>query len=95
MSLEVRAPVETRAHAIQKVPPTVNYLQRDWYPVIGESVELRRHDQPVRYGVIDAVTGDDAILWLAANGIHQRQLFTREDGYQVWIGSPASTERGS
>jgi ribosome maturation factor RimP len=69
-------------------------LQRDWYAAIGEFVELRLHDQTVREGVIDAVTGDDAILWLAADGIHQRQLFTREDGYQVWIGSPASTERG-
>jgi hypothetical protein len=93
--LKYEPPWKREPTQFQKVPPKVNYLQRDWYPVIGESVELHRHDQAVREGVIDAVTGDDAILWLAADGIHQCQLFTREDGYQVWIGSPVSTERGS
>lgn len=81
-----------KANSNPKVLTIVLQLQTDWYPAIGAFAELRLHDQAVREGVIDAVTDDDAILWLAADGIHQRQLFTREDGYQVWIDSPAGTE---
>ncbi|WP_263428351.1 hypothetical protein [Arthrobacter sp. NicSoilB8] len=31
------------------------------------------------------MTIDDGILWLAADGVNQRRLISKADGYEVWM----------
>jgi hypothetical protein len=61
------------------------YFQRDWYQVVGERVQIRLGDQIVRSGLVEAVTLDDGILWIAASGGESRALYERALGYSVWI----------
>jgi hypothetical protein len=59
------------------------HLQKNWCPIIGIEVQVRFGNTIVRESLVDAVTDDNGILWLAARGSDSRQLFAREDGYQV------------
>lgn len=61
------------------------HFQHEWRPVVGQFVEVRHNFQVVRFGFVDAVTNDDQVLWLAPDGVMPRRMFSRADGYQVWI----------
>jgi len=61
------------------------HIQTDWLPVVGQVVEIRLHGQAVRTGTVDAVTSDNSILWLAAEGAYPRVMLERSAGYNVWI----------
>lgn len=65
---------------------TVNFhLQTDWLPLVGQDVEVRLHGETLRQGTVDAVTLDNSILWLAAEGEHGRAMWERAEGYTVWV----------
>jgi len=57
----------------------------DWSSLVGHTVELRRHGQMVRQGLVDAVTDDSTILWLQPDALHGRQLIMHADGYDVSV----------
>jgi hypothetical protein len=57
----------------------------DWASLGSVFVEVRFRGQVVRKGVVDAVTEDSAVLWLAAYGTDSRELFEASAGYEVWI----------
>ncbi|MDR6989280.1 hypothetical protein J2Y66_003795 [Paenarthrobacter nitroguajacolicus] len=61
------------------------HRQHDWFPVLGELVQIRNTGKILSYGVVDAVTKDDSILWLAADGVNPRQMVCRSEGNEVWI----------
>jgi hypothetical protein len=61
------------------------HLQTDWLPLVGEAVEVRLNNEFIRFGVVDAVTNDNSILWLAVDGVNTRSMVERADGYEVWI----------
>jgi hypothetical protein len=61
------------------------HLQPEWFPVVGEIVEIRLDNQAVRTGRVDGVTSDDQVLWIAADGAEPRAMFVRCDDYSVWI----------
>ncbi|MFF1832366.1 hypothetical protein [Paenarthrobacter sp. NPDC058040] len=61
------------------------HIQHDWLPLVGEVVEVRLHNEFVRYGVVDAVTNDNSILWLAVDGVNTRTMVERAEGYEIWI----------
>lgn len=61
------------------------HIQSDWLPLVGEVVEIRLNGQVVRTGVVDAVTDDNSILWVAGHGALPRAMVERADGYKVWI----------
>lgn len=64
----------------------MNYhKQYDWIPVVGEAVQIRNNGEVVRDGVADAVTKDGSILWLAADGAHNRQMIIKDEGNEVWM----------
>ncbi len=46
---------------------------------------MRRHGKYIRSGIIDAAMPDASVLWLAADGADERQMFEAALGYQVWI----------
>lgn len=61
------------------------HIEHDWRAVLGEMVEIRKSAKIVRTGRVDAVTSEGAILWLAADGVQQRGMIQRVDGFEVWI----------
>lgn len=61
------------------------HFQREWHPVVGKQVAILFNGDLVRYGIVDAVTQDDAVLWLCSDAAHTRQLFERAEGFEVWI----------
>ncbi|MCZ9884703.1 hypothetical protein [Arthrobacter sp. B2a2-09] len=61
------------------------HIQPDWLPLVGEVVEVRLHNEVVRHGIVDAVTNDNSILWLAVDGVNPRTMVQRWDGYEIWI----------
>jgi hypothetical protein len=58
----------------------------DWTQLVNAPVEVRRYGQTVRTGVVDNVMPDSSALWIAAEGIHPRQLFEAALAYEVWVG---------
>ena len=61
------------------------HLQSDWFPVVGEIVEIRLKDTTVRRGRVDGGTSDDQVLWMAADGAELRAMYERSQDYSVWI----------
>jgi hypothetical protein len=59
------------------------HLQRAWHPLVGQRVVIRLHGEVVRHGTVDAVTGDDRVLWLDSEGAEPRRLFERSEGFDV------------
>ncbi len=61
-------------------------LQRhtDWHSVRGRTVEVRHCDAPAQIGVVEEVTYDGAILWLAAYGPLTRIMIEKAEGYEIW-----------
>ncbi|MFP3579319.1 hypothetical protein SB659_06970 [Arthrobacter sp. SIMBA_036] len=61
------------------------HKQDEWLPLVGETVQIRQYGRFVRTGMVDAVTADDRILWLGADGVNQRQLISKAEGFEVWM----------
>lgn len=64
------------------------HLQQDWQRALGQYVELRRHGEVIRSGTVAAVTPDNSILWISAEGPFQRQMVVRSEGYEVYSRYP-------
>jgi hypothetical protein len=63
------------------------HLQPDWQNTLGPHVQIWRDGKMVRKGTVDAVTPDDSLLWISAEGTSSRQMVSRHDGYQVFTHS--------
>lgn len=61
------------------------HRQYDWFPVVGEAVQIRNNGAIIREGIVEAVTHDDTILWLEADGAVPRQMAYRAEGDEVRI----------
>ncbi|XAZ30065.1 hypothetical protein AAHB34_11955 [Paenarthrobacter ureafaciens] len=59
-------------------------LRTDWSNLVGIPVEVRQHGKHIRSGVIDAAAPDSSVLWMAADGVDDRQMFEAALGYQAW-----------
>lgn len=56
----------------------------DWSNFVGLPVELRQQGKYIRSGVVGAAMPDSSVLWLAADGADDRQMFEAALGYQAW-----------
>ncbi|VXB05061.1 hypothetical protein ARTHRO9AX_10315 [Arthrobacter sp. 9AX] len=61
------------------------HRQHDWLPVLGQEVQIKLDGSVVRTGLVDGVTNDGAIIWIAAHGATPRAMFERARGFSVWI----------
>lgn len=61
------------------------YLFEEWQRLEGAVVRVCRDGKPVRTGVIDDVTPDGSIVWIAQEGVLGRSLFHKAEGYELWI----------
>jgi hypothetical protein len=59
-------------------------LQHDWRLVRGCRVEIRHSLDRPRVGLVEDVTADGSILWLAAEGPATRTMVQKSEGYEVW-----------
>ncbi|MDQ0801477.1 hypothetical protein QF050_003116 [Arthrobacter sp. SLBN-112] len=59
-------------------------LQQDWLLTKGTLVEARHRHHLARTGLVDDVTPDGSILWLAADGALTRHMIDKSDGYEIW-----------
>jgi hypothetical protein len=59
-------------------------IQGDWLLTKGTLVEARHHYHPARTGLVEDVTADGSILWLAADGAFTRHMIDKSDGYEIW-----------
>lgn len=60
-------------------------LAEDWQFLVGCEVDVRRGRRLLRTGVIDAATDDGSIVWLSRQGVQERGLLTKSEGYDLWI----------
>ncbi|WP_416428908.1 hypothetical protein [Paenarthrobacter nicotinovorans] len=56
-----------------------------WQPVIGQRVQMRCSGIIRREGIVDAVTLDDAIRWIAGGVLQPQMMFQHTDGFKVRI----------
>ena len=56
-----------------------------WNRLVGATVEIRQHGEPIRTGTVEAAMPDSSALWLASDGIHPRSMYEAALGYQVWV----------
>lgn len=66
----------------------------DWWRVVGAVVEVRRDGRHLRSGLVEAVTRDGAVAWLAQDGPVERMLIDKESGHTIWI-SPVQLQRST
>ncbi|MCZ9884963.1 hypothetical protein [Arthrobacter sp. B2a2-09] len=59
-------------------------LRNDWSLARGQVVEVRHDNIPTRTGMVEDVTADGYILWLAADGPATRTMVDRSEGYEIW-----------
>ncbi|GAB2724913.1 hypothetical protein GCM10027038_24380 [Arthrobacter bambusae] len=59
-------------------------LRHDWGLAKGQVVEVRHRNIPPRTGLVEDVTADGSILWLAADGPSTRTMVDRSEGYEIW-----------
>jgi hypothetical protein len=65
-----------------------SYRCEDWSRLGGAEIEVRRHGELVRAGVVDAVMPDAKMLWLASDHNGNRALFESAEGYEIWADAP-------
>lgn len=58
--------------------------QKIWLALVGERVQVRLGAEVVDADIVDAVTPDDALLWLAQEGVRARRIVERGSGYSMW-----------
>jgi hypothetical protein len=62
-----------------------SYRHDDWLVLVGEIVEIRHNCRFICQGRVDAAMPDSSILWIAADFIRSRTLYSKSDGYEAWI----------
>lgn len=59
--------------------------RREWKPVDGDQVELRRWGTLTRHGSVETVLEDYSGFWLRAEGVERRVFVDlNDDDTQVW-----------
>jgi hypothetical protein len=73
----------------------------NWKELIGRTIELRRQGQLIRTARVEDASQDSAMIWLAFEGNHNRQLILKTDGYDIHLPRPVddgpdhdTTQRG-
>lgn len=65
-------------------------LVQDWSRLHSMHVQITAGGRTLREGQVDMVADDGTVLWMARDGVFERQLVLRSDGVEAWIrpGSP-------
>jgi hypothetical protein len=58
----------------------------EWHLLVGAEVEVIQRGRIVRSGIVDDATADGTVAWVAQDGVEQRRLIDKADGYELWTG---------
>ncbi|WP_426004430.1 hypothetical protein ACPFL9_18545 [Paenarthrobacter sp. NyZ202] len=61
------------------------YPASEWHRLDGVPVEIRHLGAVVRTGTVAAVMPDASMIWIAADGAYEREMFLAADNYEVWL----------
>ena len=57
----------------------------NWKLLVGQTVQIWQGNDILDQGLVEAVTADGTVLWLAQAGATQRRLVMKERGAGLWI----------
>lgn len=57
----------------------------NWRSLVGHTVQIWHGNDVLDQGLVEAVTADGMVLWLAQAGATPRRLVTKERGSGLWI----------
>lgn len=57
----------------------------DWNHLVGATVEVRRHGETIRTGIVEDAMPDSSALWLALDSTHPRTMYEAASQYEVWV----------
>lgn len=57
----------------------------NWRSLVGHTVQIWQGNDILDQGVVEEVTADGSVLWLAQTGAIQRRLVMKERGVGLWI----------
>ncbi len=57
----------------------------NWRLLVGHTVQIWDGDDVLDQGMVEAVTADGTVLWLAQSGATQRRLVMKERGVGLWV----------
>jgi hypothetical protein len=69
-------------------PANDQAVQLDWLSARGRVVVIRHENLPIRSGLVEDVTVDGSILWLASNGVNTRTMIEKSEGYMICDANP-------
>lgn len=61
------------------------YRHHEWARLVGVPVEIRKHGEAVRSGIVDAAMPDSSVIWIASDEQFTRTLFEAAEGFHVWV----------
>lgn len=64
-----------------------------WKSLVGEHVKVQKDGKLIRTGYVLDVMNSADILWLEAEGHHQRELFEKAMGYTVQPTKPVAAHQ--
>ncbi|MET3165404.1 UNVERIFIED_ORG: hypothetical protein ABIB19_003838 [Arthrobacter sp. UYEF10] len=64
------------------------HLQPDWQRTLGQHIQIWIRGEYIRKGIVDAVMPDNSLIWISGDGPFQRQIFARDEGYQIFAHFP-------
>lgn len=57
----------------------------NWRLLVGHTVQICQGNDILDQGMVEAVTADGTVLWLAQTGSIQRRLVIKERGAGLWV----------
>ncbi|MFJ6535887.1 hypothetical protein ACIQH5_06615 [Paenarthrobacter sp. NPDC091711] len=57
----------------------------NWRTLVGHTVQIWDGNDILDQGMVEAVTADGTVLWLAQAGATQRRLVMKERGAGLWV----------
>ncbi len=68
----------------QSVSPQDMYRTDQWQSLVGEIVEIWRGGVVYRKGLVDDAMADASGLWMASEGVFEREFIAASCGFEVW-----------
>lgn len=58
--------------------------RENWSGLLGCHVEVHHSGDVVAAGLIDAVSPNGDLIWIAAEGADTRKIYDKASGYEIW-----------
>jgi hypothetical protein len=66
------------------VGPLLTHCPDRWQSLAGQDVEVSFQGAHYRSGMVESTLGDGSGLWLAADGVDQREFIDQASGFKIW-----------